>query len=177
MTLFFTPRITKQLKTAIFNEEQLEKDFQYLFKQDGGFYFHGPSGAGKTLYACRLLLYADNKFDSKWKPAFVSVPQLLEDIRSSFNPNAPQNGSSLLAYYQKEVDWLILDDIGVEKVSEWVLQTFYIIINHRYEYMKTTIFTSNYDLAGLEERFGDRRVVSRIGEMSMGREFKFQNFD
>jgi DNA replication protein DnaC len=166
--MVFTPRITRELSRATFNEQQLQQDFEVLLKDNGGFFFHGISGTGKTIYACKLLQYANIKFNNAWHPCFVSVPQLLEDIRKTISSNGP---SELIDYYQNKVDWLVLDDIGVEKVSDWVLQTFYLIINHRYEFLKTTIFTSNYSLPQLSDRFGEQRIVYRIGQMTRNREF------
>jgi DNA replication protein DnaC len=41
----------------------------------------------------------------------------------------------------------------------------YHLINHRYEYMKKTIITSNYTLEELEQRLNDQRITSRINRM------------
>ena len=59
---------------------------------------------------------------------------------------------------------LILDDIGVERVSDFVLETLYRVINYRYVNMLPTIFTSNLNIQELADKIGDRSV-SRIVEM------------
>jgi DNA replication protein DnaC len=59
---------------------------------------------------------------------------------------------------------LILDDLGTEKVSDWVLQSMYQIINARYVQMRQTVITSNHSLEELRSRIGDR-IPSRIAEM------------
>ena len=56
---------------------------------------------------------------------------------------------------------LFIDDIGAEKMTEWVAETFYLILNYRYNEMLPTIFTSNLSPSELAERIGDR-IVSRI---------------
>ena len=66
---------------------------------------------------------------------------------------------------------LVLDDIGKEKTSEWVEETMTFIVNTRYNYKLTTLFTSNYDdtpdledLDSLCIRVG-ARLHSRMHEM------------
>jgi DNA replication protein DnaC len=60
---------------------------------------------------------------------------------------------------------LILDDLGAEKISDWVREQLYIIINRRYENMLPTIVTTNCTTAELVERLGER-TVSRLIEMT-----------
>lgn len=166
----FTPRIIRELKTAVFNEALVKKSFDSLFVDKNGLYLFGPSGEGKTLYACKVLDYISKQFEGTGSYGFISVPQLLEDIRKLINSSF--DGKSDLIKEVQDYDYLILDDIGVEKVSEWVLQTFYLIINHRYEYCKPTIFTSNYSLKELSAKFGEQRIVFRIQQMTVPVAFK-----
>ena len=42
-----------------------------------------------------------------------------------------------------EADVLVLDDLGVEKTSEWVQETLGLVINTRYNARRATIITSN----------------------------------
>lgn len=58
----------------------------------------------------------------------------------------------------------ILDDIGVEKVSEFVEEFMYLLINAQYEKVYPVVITSNLPLSKLAEKLGDR-IVSRIKEM------------
>ena len=57
--------------------------------------------------------------------------------------------------------FLILDDLGAEKFTEWVAEAVYDLIDHRYAWMKPTIITSNLDPVRLSELFG-ARLASRI---------------
>lgn len=59
---------------------------------------------------------------------------------------------------------LVLDDIGVEKVSEFVEEFMYLLINTQYEKVYPIVITSNLPLSALAEKLGDR-IVSRIKEM------------
>lgn len=60
---------------------------------------------------------------------------------------------------------LVLDDIGAAKGSEWVEETNYRLINHRYENERPTIITTNLTPPKIPTALGER-VASRIGEMA-----------
>jgi DNA replication protein DnaC len=89
---------------------------------------------------------------------------LLSRIRSTFN-NPKRDGEtehdiiqSLLA-----VDVLILDDIGVEKASDWVDGIFFAVLDGRLEKKKITLATTNLtsqqtyaNAPTLDERLGER---------------------
>ena len=64
----------------------------------------------------------------------------------------------------KKTDVLVLDDLGTEKMSEWVYSTLYAILDYRYREMMITIITSNYKKPKLETKIGER-LVSRFHEM------------
>ena len=59
---------------------------------------------------------------------------------------------------------LILDDLGAEKVTEYVRQSLYTLINKRYLDNLPTFFTSNLSLDEIAARLDDR-ISSRIFEM------------
>ena len=63
---------------------------------------------------------------------------------------------------------LIIDDFGVERISPWVQEKFYNIINERYIHKKVTIYTSNVPI---EELNYEDRITSRIKEVSYLMEF------
>ena len=50
-------------------------------------------------------------------------------------------------------------------MSDWAYQTLYSLINHRYDWLKTTIITSNYTLDELQDNWQDDRITSRIKRM------------
>ncbi|MFD8531515.1 ATP-binding protein [Streptosporangium canum] len=61
---------------------------------------------------------------------------------------------------------LLLDDLGSAKTSEWTEEITYRVVNHRYEHLLPTIFTSNVLPANLKNVLGDR-VTSRLAQMAM----------
>lgn len=131
-------------------------------KDQKGLYLWGPVGTGKTYaaYALYKTLMVNNI------PTRISnAAALLQDIRDDFKY------SSRDAYYQSKFDgWvdytgvLIIDDLGAEKPSEWALETFYTLVNTRYEAMRPILFTSNFSLEEIAGRLGDR-IASRVMEM------------
>ena len=90
---------------------------------------------------------------------FENVPQMLYRVKRDYKDNTD---------YQDEIlntsKIFILDDIGVEKVSEFVEEFMYMLVNEQYEKVYPIVITSNLSLSELAEKLGDR-VVSRIKEM------------
>ncbi|MDQ3540095.1 MAG: ATP-binding protein [Chloroflexota bacterium] len=87
--------------------------------------------------------------------AFWSTPELLDRMRP------PANFDPMRAVQRTRI--LILDDLGVEKPSDWVRERMYVLLNARYEAILPTIVTSNADLARLAGSLGER-TISRFSE-------------
>ena len=61
---------------------------------------------------------------------------------------------------------LLIDDLGAEKTTEFLLSIFYEIVNRRIMNKKNgLIVTSNLDLEALMRKFGDNRLSSRLAGM------------
>jgi DNA replication protein DnaC len=164
----FPPRVQRDITTFPQSTIILESQLESLRLPGNHLYITGPVGSGKTLHAAQLTLenakYGYVNFQFREKPMFISIPQLLMDIKASFSDGATEKEHEIVGKYSN-VYWLVLDDLGVEKSTDWVFQILYMIINHRYEFQKTTIFTSNLDLVQLSEKLGDDRIPSRISQM------------
>lgn len=114
------------------------------------------SGTGKTHLAVatmRNLLWSGFT-----DVLFVSSPYLFLEIKNSFNGD--ESESKVINKYCN-VKFLIIDDIGVEKVSEWAMQIWYMIIDRRYSEMMPTIYTSNLSIGDVAESLG-KRIASRL---------------
>lgn len=147
---------------------QLIRDlFDKVYETRRGIYIHGDVGTGKThiSYAMKNQWESTTKPDGQPRRAmFWNTTELLHSIRTDFDrPYGDKEKAEdrILDY----AGLLFLDDVGAEKMSEWVAETFYLIINHRYNRVLPTIFTSNLPISDLADRIGDR-TVSRIVEMS-----------
>ena len=145
--------------------EEVPKDIQAKFEvireSRQGIYIHGGIGTGKTHIA--YALNANSKDKAKLDSRFWNTTELLRELRLDFDrkPEDKEHEESELFNFR---GLLFLDDIGAEKLSDWVLETFYLIVNKRYNEKLPTIFTSNMPIAELAERIGDR-TTSRIVEM------------
>lgn len=158
MEKYLTPRIIRDLKNLSFPpEDHIETESIYLY---------GKVGTGKTLKAVVIFLqnqeedYITNNIKTY---KFISVPDLLMIIKDCFSSNEMKERDIIKKY--SEVDILVLDDFGIEKTTDWSLQTLYLIINYRYEYLKQTIITSNVSLGQLAKKLGDERIPSRLKQM------------
>jgi DNA replication protein DnaC len=62
----------------------------------------------------------------------------------------------------REVPLLVLDDLGAERLTDWVTEALFRLINHRFEWRLRTVITTNYSPNEMAERVGERtwwRVV------------------
>lgn len=94
---------------------------------------------------------------------FVGMAELLQKIRDGFDPDSSASSASIIET-AKAVPVLTLDDIGAERLTEWVEDTVYQILDYRLTNKKLTIFTSNDAIDAL--KYGER-IKSRIGRMGM----------
>ena len=75
----------------------------------------------------------------------------------------------------KSADLLIIDDLGKEQCSDWSMSTLYSILNDRYEDMKPTIVTTNYNTDDLVNALTPKgydntkivAIISRLRETSV----------
>lgn len=123
------------------------------FPNGEGILFYGPCGVGKTHLASAIA----NKYAENINFLFVSCPELLNKIRRGFDSGADLEALEAA----KTVPFLILDDIGAEKPTEWVRETLYILVDYRSEHKLSTVFTTNCSPNELADRLGDR-IASRI---------------
>lgn len=132
---------------------------------DKGLFIYGGTGTGKT-YIAHALAYSVKK-ERGWSVDVSNFVGLLGEFREFIVRGTYQEN---LCNFCKE-NCIILDDLGAEKLTDFVQEFLYSIINNRYENMKRTVFTTNLDLKAFEARYGDR-LLSRIGEMCIMVELK-----
>lgn len=120
----------------------------------------GQVGCGKSHLAVSILREAIGK---GYSGLYYNSPGLLREIRATFSGESGVTEDDLFDEIN-EVDLLVLDDLGAENVSGFVLDRLYLIINKRYEGCKPIIITTNLELEELRNRMGDR-IVSRLIEM------------
>jgi len=139
--------ITKRNRIAI---ESLK-----AIRENQGLYIFGECGTGKTLLASII----QNERIRLGKPSiFMCATDIFQDLN-------PYNGNQLTAMEKrarlKSISCLIIDDLGVEKPSDWTKQTLFDIINHRYNENLQTIITSNFSLENLRERLTEKPTPNK----------------
>ncbi len=129
-----------------------------LHRSEGwGLILTGGVGCGKTHCAVGLGVVALGMGFSTFA---TTLGALLMDIRAGYQ-GLGDDSEQKLVHRVCTVELLILDDLGVEKPSEWARERLAYIINQRYAAQLATIVTTNLGLDDLEERW-DSRVVSRL---------------
>jgi DNA replication protein DnaC len=126
-----------------------------------GLWLTGGTGTGKTTLA---MLVSKAALDRGHSVAIYSLPKLLARIRRTYD--SEPGGDSYLSFFERltSVDLLHLDDLGVEKRSDWVLEQLYAVVNERYEAQRSILVTTNLNEPELIEQIGER-TVSRLLEM------------
>lgn len=122
----------------------------------------GVPGNGKSHLASAIA----NELKAKGKiVVFQSVPELLERIRSTFNRDSKESESQIMKALLT-CDLLIMDDIGAEKLTDWVQDVVFRIIDGRYRKQKPILYTSNLHPERLETQLSER-TYDRITETSL----------
>lgn len=157
--------------------QQIRDLFEKVPETRRGLFIHGDVGTGKThiAYALKeawerptertranLLEGKDEVYMHQRRAMFWNTTELLRSIKGDFD-KAPAEKERAEERIMEHPGLLFLDDVGSEKMSEWVAETFYLIVNSRYNRMLPTIYTSNFGVADLAERIGDRTVSRIVG--------------
>jgi DNA replication protein DnaC len=128
-------------------------------------YFQGEVSTGKTMQAIHsvMSICRERYLNNEPRPnfLFVNVSDLFSEIKATYDKDSEITETQIIEKYTN-VEILILDDLGVAPVTEWVTHILYIIINRLYENLKTVFITSNIPLNKLYELFPDKRMVRRI---------------
>lgn len=145
-------------------------NFEIANKRGTGIIFYGPYGVGKTHLACSI---ANELIKMQKSVIFGSTIEFFGIIKKSYNNEIEENESKIISEF---INWdvLIIDDLGKEKPSEWVLEKLYYIINERYEHNKPIIITTNFSENQLIDIFtvGKNKssieaIISRLNEICL----------
>lgn len=166
--------IPERFKSVNYEEDVLQsiKDLVENFeKSRKGIFLHGNAGTGKTHTGYAICKELEKRGMKVMAFKALDILKMIKDDMKYQNiDDYETNGIK----YFDEMDFLnglnsfkgilFIDDFGTEKASEWVSETFYSIIDKRYEEMLPTIITSNWNLSTINKEMGDR-MASRIAQM------------
>jgi len=142
--------------------KEIAKKFEKIRETKKGIFIHGSVGTGKTHIAYALKKQWDE--ENPYRTAILyNTPDLLHSEKLDFDRDSYSKKRSLEKLKESK-QLLILDDVGSENATGWVLDQLYMLINKRYNEMKPIIFTSNLSIEEVGKVLGDR-IASRIVEM------------
>jgi DNA replication protein DnaC len=118
----------------------------------------GSYGCGKTHLAAAIGNY---QLSTGGAPLFVVVPELLDHLRSTFNPTSNQSFDSLFQQVRTS-PLLILDDLGTHSATPWAREKLYQIFNFRYITMLPTVITTSSRIEDIDERIRSRMLDKRV---------------
>ena len=135
---------------------------EYADDPQGWLLFTGAGGSGKT----HLLAAIVNRSIERETPAFyISVPDLLDHLRSTFAPSSETSYDELFEHV-RNIPLLALDDLGAHATTPWAQEKLNQILNHRFNRQMPTIISLSVSLGQLDEqlraRLEDRRLVMQI---------------
>jgi DNA replication protein DnaC len=155
--LGFTPNIKMSIRSWLNNPEKW-------------LYMHGNIGCGKTTLMSALYLELLKKGIDV---CIFNVRQLEYEIKDGIETNSERK----ILKQARNTAILMLDDLGVETLSEYNLGWIYNLIDERQSDFRSTIISSNLNMNDLREHYSKvngifaKRIVSRIKQNSFEIEF------
>lgn len=156
-------------ENAIYARRYVEH-FTEMAQTGQGLLFWGNVGTGKTFLAGCI---ANALLEQKIPVLMTSFPKILNALGGLYSAERNEYLASLNRY-----TLLIIDDMGIERESQYTVETIYTVIDERYKSGKPLIITTNLQLDVLKNP-GDvehARIYDRIMERSMPIYFGGKNY-
>jgi len=154
----------KRLDILPLKFRDIDCDRKDLVKQgtEQSMYITGVVGVGKTVLMAGIVKEILKDFSKR--VIWISYPGFIMKLQSLFRMNdeiTPFGRAEEVAEFE---DVLAIDDLGSEKITDFVKQITYYIINYREQECLHTLITSNFSLQEIDNQI-DTRISSRIGGM------------
>ena len=145
-------------------------NFAEFQKNGQGLLFWGNVGTGKTFLAGCI---ANALMEKNIPVLMTSFPKLLNALGGLYSGEKNEYLKSLNQYRL-----LIIDDLGVERDTPYVLETVYLVIDERYKSGKPFIITTNLSLEKLRNPadLEHGRIYDRIMERCVPVAFSGKNY-
>lgn len=125
---------------------------EFAAHPQGWLVFTGPYGCGKTHLAAAIANY---RVEQGLPVLFVVVPDLLDYLRGAYAPD------STVTYDERfnqvrDIEVLILDDLGTQNATPWAAEKLFQLLNHRYNAELPTVITTNQTPSDMQPRLASR---------------------
>lgn len=134
------------------------ENFPRFVKEGKGLLFHGDVGTGKTYAAVSI---ANDLINKGYPCRATYFSKIVRDLGSTFDKQ-----QDYLDEFNRYA-LLIIDDLGVERNSEYVKEIVWSVIDSRYRSGLPLIVTTNLSIEQIKspDNIADKRIYSRILEM------------
>ena len=132
-------------------------------------FVYGPPGVGKTYLAVAYLASFLMEYPGA-SAGFKRTYDLLSELRAAIRNRSAGGAADRYGSFR----FLVLDDLGAERDTALVQESFFALIDYRSGHNLPTLATSNYSLDRIAEHYGDfgDRIASRIAGMGPSLELK-----
>lgn len=129
-----------------------------------GFLLHGPTGTGKTLLACIML--NELMLHRARSGRFLSLSRkYFQQLKDTFSEESANYGQTWQIIDELcNLPYLVLDDLGIQRGTDWELEVLYQLIDARYGDQRFTVVTTNQSPDEIRQ-MSDGRIHSRLSEM------------
>lgn len=121
--------------------------------------FVGKPGTGKSHLAVGIALHV---MRHGFSARYATVQRAVRRIKDTWHRESPERESDALRW-MTDVDFLILDEIGVQFGSDFEKNLLFEVLNSRYECRRPSLILSNLSQVEVQGYLGER-VVDRIRE-------------
>ena len=133
-------------------QEATQAATEYAEEPQGWLVLAGPVGAGKTHLSAAIA----NRCLAHGHPTiYISVPDLLDHLRSAFAPTSEIPYDQLFDQV-RNTPVLVLDDLGAQATTPWAQEKLYQLINHRFNLQLPTVIALSGSLTNLDEQIQAR---------------------
>ena len=140
--------------------QKIERAYQlatnFAMSPHGWLLFLGPNSTGKTHLAAAIANYWQQQ---EVDVVFITVPDLLDHLRVTFNPNAPVTFDQRFQML-RNAPFLVLDDLTTDG-SAWAKEKLFQIIDYRYLANLPTVFTTYKLIEDIDLRIRTRLLDER----------------
>lgn len=144
--------------------------WEKAYQQNIGLLLFGDVGTGKSFFAGCI---ANALLDQEVPVLMTNFPTILNRMTGMFSDGRTEFIAALSEY-----DLLIIDDLGVERSTDYAMEQIFFIIDSRYRSRKPMIITTNLKLSELKNPpdLAHARIYDRILERCAPILFDGKNF-